>query len=117
MSDVYSVKTKEMSENHALAVILKSGSATNHVVNMVCEKLEESDQLTSKVAELELSLDDRDCYIADADMKNEELLNQVKVLKDALEAIKEHQEILAGDSLVVLKKLTCYQIANKALSE
>ena len=36
------------------------------------------------ISELELSLDDRDCYIAEADMKNEELINHVKVLKEAL---------------------------------
>jgi len=39
------------------------------------------DTLTKQVAELEFSLDDRDCYIADADMKNEELVKRVAELE------------------------------------
>lgn len=81
-------EAKEMSQCKALAVILKSGSATNYVVNMVCEKLEENDKLKSRVAELE----------------------------GALEAIIINQKIMAGDSSLMLDKLTCYQIANNALN-
>ena len=42
------------------------------------------DTLTKQVAELEFSLDDRDCYIADADMKNEEAAKRVAELEAAL---------------------------------
>ena len=47
------------------------------------------DDLVKKVSELELSLDDRDCYIADADMKNEEASKRVAELKKALVEVSE----------------------------
>lgn len=72
------------------------------------------DKLTSKVAELELSLDDRDCYIADADMKNEEAAKRVAELEAALLAIKNHQQALTPSGF---EFSGVWQIADKALKE
>lgn len=47
---------------------------------MLNEEVSNHDKLAQKVKDLESSLDDRDCYIADADMKNEDLVKQVAEL-------------------------------------
>ncbi len=44
-------------------------------------------KLTQQVKDLEFSLDDRDCYIADADMKNEALTQQVAELRAVLKEV------------------------------
>jgi hypothetical protein len=49
-----------------------------------CEMINNHDNLVEQVKDLEFSLDDRDCYIADADMKNEALTKQVAELRAAL---------------------------------
>ena len=72
------------------------------------------DTLTKQVAELEFSLDDRDCYIADADMKNEEAAKRVAELEAALLAIKNHQQALTPSGF---EFSGVWQVANKALEE
>jgi len=68
------------------------------------------DKLTSRVAELELSLDDRDCYIADADMKNEELVKRVAELEAALNDVLIEYQGLGGCKVLINQ-------CNKALKE
>jgi len=93
----------------------RSGYSENHVIESVREiadKLSNHDKLVKQVAELEFSLDDRDCYIADADMKNEALTKQVAGLRAALEAIKGHQKAIIPGGY---KLSSAWQIASKAI--
>lgn len=49
-------------------------------------------ELMDKISRLEFTLDDLRCYIAEADMKNEELIKSNKKLREALvEALKESE--------------------------
>lgn len=72
------------------------------------------DKLVKQVKDLEFSLDDRDCYIADADMKNKALTKQVEELRAALQSIKEHQKVVAPSGY---EFSTVWSLANKALKE
>tara|TARA_R110002096_G_scaffold370010_2_gene563469 strand:- start:262 stop:651 length:390 start_codon:yes stop_codon:yes gene_type:complete len=74
----------------------RSGYSENHVREFskeIVDKLNNHDKLTSRVAELEFSLDDRDCYIADADMKNEELTKQVAELRSVVYEANKYLDI------------------------
>tara|TARA_R100000951_G_scaffold113678_1_gene116181 strand:- start:1453 stop:1812 length:360 start_codon:yes stop_codon:yes gene_type:complete len=48
---------------------------------------------------------------------HDKLTSQVKELRAALEAIKQHQEIMAGGNEMILSKLSAYAVASKALKE
>lgn len=84
MSDVFDLPVEasedfddmEVEVSISLDLVDKYAEAAVHAIN-------NHDDLVKKVAELELSLDDRDCYIAEADMKNEEL----KLKLDAIEEL------------------------------
>lgn len=47
-------------------------------------------ELIGRINRLEFSLDDRDCYIADADMKNEELKKRNEKLRGVLAKALEY---------------------------
>ena len=77
----------------------RSGYSENHVIESVREiadKLNNHDNLSQQVKDLEFSLDDRDCYIADADMKNEALTKQVAELRAALGGILGYCDTITG---------------------
>lgn len=82
-------------------------SAAAHAIN-------NHDNLVKQVKDLEFSLDDRDCYIADADMKNEALTKQVAELSAALQSVKLHQEKITPSGF---EFSSVWQMANKALEE
>ena len=74
----------------------------------------ENASLKARVDELVFSLDDRDCYIADADMKNSGLQARIAELETALTNIKKHQEAV----IVGMPQLSSvWQIASKALEK
>lgn len=50
----------------------------------MCHAINNYDPMALRIKDLEFSLDDRDCYITDADMKNEALVKQVAELRAAL---------------------------------
>ncbi len=85
----------------------KEAEAAVHAINS-------HDKLTQQVKDLEFSLDNRDCYIADADMKNEDLTQQVAELRAALLSIKSHQQTVTPSGF---EFSSTWQIADKALSE
>ena len=59
---------------------MEQSKAAVHAIN-------NHDKLVKQVEDLEFSLDDRDCYIADVDMKNEALAKQVSELRAALKDV------------------------------
>ena len=50
-------------------------------------------------------------------LEHDKLTQQVAELRAALEAIKQHQEVMAGGDEMILSKLAVYAIASKALVE
>ena len=97
-------------------------------INSICEKRTEvaksldgysltinnHSPMESRIKALEFSLDDRNCYIADADMKNEALTQQVTELRAALLSIKSRQQVLTRSGF---EFSSVWQIADKALRE
>ena len=56
-------------------------------------------------------------FHAQFNKERDKLTQQVAELRSALEAIKQHQEVMAGGDEMILSKLTAYAIANKALAD
>lgn len=97
--------------------VSRPGYSGNHVSEYtvgIADKLSSHDKLTKQVKDLEFSLDDRDCYIADADMKNEDLTQKVAELRAALLSIKSHQEKVTPSGF---EFSSVWQMADKALKE
>lgn len=81
--------------------------------------LREKQKLTARVAELEFSLDDRDCYIADADMKNEEATKRVAELMALVtKSISRLNDCIDQDDAQAYKEAEKFiDIARNALKE
>lgn len=107
MADVFDLPYADLGHNSFVTDNWDQTKAAIHAIN-------NHDKLTQQVAELKFSLDDRDCYIADADMKNEELAKQVAELRAALLSIKNRQQVLTPSGF---EFSSVWQMANKALEE
>jgi len=77
MSDVFGTSLYDDPAQRLSSAIVLYGPEKDAAIHAIANH----DKLTIRVAELEFSLDDRDCYIADADMKNEELVKRVAELE------------------------------------
>ena len=67
-----------------------SHSCADNLSLTIDDLVKQNKDLSTRIERLEFSLDDLDCYIADADMKNEELKKQIEKLREVLAKALEY---------------------------